>query len=101
LIADEVMSGFGRVTNPPFLFACSEARVEPDLLCLAKGLTCGYLPMAATLATRDIFNAFLGNYEEFKTFFHGHSYTGNQLGAATALASLDLLEGPASARTRV
>jgi len=111
LIADEVMTGFGRATSlsqgaaqdsrgSAALFACQEAGVRPDLLCLAKGLTGGYLPMAATLVTREIFEAFLGEYEEFKTFFHGHSYTGNQLGAVAALASLDLLETGASRRSR-
>jgi adenosylmethionine-8-amino-7-oxononanoate aminotransferase len=77
--------------------------VQPDFLCVAKGLTGGYLPMAATLTTQAVFDAFLGEYEEFKTFFHGHSFTANQLGAAAALASLDLLQSPASvgARTRL
>ena len=89
LIADEVMTGFGR-TGP--VFAVQREKVRPDFLCLAKGMTGGYLPMAATLTTREVFEAFLGKYEEFKTFFHGHSYTGNQLGAAAALASLELLE---------
>jgi adenosylmethionine-8-amino-7-oxononanoate aminotransferase len=70
--------------------------VQPDFLSLAKGLTGGYVPMAATLTTQEVFNAFLGEYEEFKTFFHGHSYTGNQLGAAAALASLDILQSRAS-----
>jgi adenosylmethionine-8-amino-7-oxononanoate aminotransferase len=65
--------------------------VQPDFLVLAKGLTGGYLPMAATLTTTAVFEAFLGDYAEFKTFFHGHSYTGNQLGAAAGLASLKLL----------
>ena len=65
--------------------------MTPDFLCVAKGLTGGYLPMAATLTTQRVFDAFLGEYEEFKTFFHGHSFTGNQLGAAASLASLDLL----------
>jgi adenosylmethionine-8-amino-7-oxononanoate aminotransferase len=74
--------------------------VQPDFLALAKGLTGGYLPMAATLTTQNVFDAFLGEHDEFKTFFHGHSYTGNQLGAASALASLDLLQTPASIRTR-
>lgn len=97
LIADEVMTGFGR-TGP--LFACQKESVTPDLMALAKGMTGGYLPMAATLATRKIFNAFLGDYDEFKTFFHGHSYTGNQLGASASLASLRLLESPASVRAR-
>ena len=122
LIADEVMTGFGRTgfvaavcdrrTAPgdsggghrpplqPDLFACQHEGVQPDFLCLAKGLTGGYLPMAATLTTRKIFNAFLGRYEEFKTFFHGHSYTANQLGAAAALASLEILQSPESIRSR-
>jgi lysine--8-amino-7-oxononanoate aminotransferase len=70
------------------------------LMALAKGLTGGYLPMAATLATQPIFEAFLGRYDEFTTFFHGHSYTANQLGAAASLASLRLLESAASVRAR-
>jgi adenosylmethionine-8-amino-7-oxononanoate aminotransferase len=74
--------------------------VQPDFLCLAKGLTGGYLPMAATLTTQKVFNAFLGEYDEFKTFFHGHSYTANQLGAAAALASLEILQGNQSVRAR-
>jgi adenosylmethionine-8-amino-7-oxononanoate transaminase len=97
LIADEVMTGFGR-TGP--LFACQSEGVRPDFLALAKGLTGGYLPMAATLTTQAVFDAFLGEYEEFKTFFHGHSFTGNQLGAVAALASLDLLDRPESRRAR-
>lgn len=97
LIADEVMTGFAR-TGP--LFACQAEQVQPDFLALAKGLTGGYLPMAATLTTSAVFDAFLGDYSEFKTFFHGHSYTGNQLGAAAALASLKLLQGPAGVRAR-
>jgi adenosylmethionine-8-amino-7-oxononanoate aminotransferase len=95
LIADEVMTGFGRCGIPnESLFATHQEGVQPDFLCLAKGLTGGYLPMAATLTTNAVFEAFLGQYEEFKTFFHGHSYTGNQLGAAAALANLELLEDP-------
>ncbi len=97
LIADEVMTGFGR-TGP--LFACHKESVSPDLMALAKGMTGGYLPMAATLATRKIFNAFLGRYDQFKTFFHGHSYTANQLGAAASLASLRVLESASSIRAR-
>ena len=121
LIADEVMTGFGRTgvatlvkarshrhANPRFhkrgygaiQFACHHEGVQPDFLCLAKGLTGGYLPMAATLTTRKIFDAFLGGYEEFKTFFHGHSYTANQLGAAAALASLEILQSEKSIRAR-
>jgi adenosylmethionine---8-amino-7-oxononanoate aminotransferase len=93
IIADEVMTGFGRVaTAKNGLFAVQEEAVIPDFIALAKGLTGGYLPMAATLTTSEVFEAFLGEYHEFKTFFHGHSYTGNQLGAAAALASLDILE---------
>ena len=99
LIADEVMTGFGR-TGGSSLFASHQEGVQPDFLAVAKGLTGGYLPMAATLTTPAVFDAFLGDYAEFKTFFHGHSFTGNQLGAAAALASLDLLERPASLRTR-
>ena len=100
LVADEVMTGFGRTGT---VFASHAEGVQPDFLALAKGLTGGYLPMAATLTTQRVFDAFLGEYEEFKTFFHGHSYTGNQLGAAVALASQDLLTGKAStaARTRL
>jgi len=93
LIADEVMTAFGR-TGP--IFACEREEVSPDLLAMAKGLTGGYLPMAATLTTGEIFDAFLGEYSELKTFFHGHSYTGNQLGASAALASLKLLREPAA-----
>jgi len=109
LIADEVMTGFGRTGFPrstlnpqpsTSLFACHHEGVQPDFLCLAKGLTGGYLPMAATLTTQRIFDAFLGEYGEFKTFFHGHSYTANQLGAAAALASLDILQGKQSADAR-
>jgi adenosylmethionine-8-amino-7-oxononanoate aminotransferase len=89
LILDEVATGFGRTGK---MFAAEHAGVAPDLMCLAKGLTGGYLPLAATLATEQIFSAFLGDYKEFKTFFHGHTYTGNPLGCAAALASLDLFE---------
>ena len=107
LIADEVMTGFGRTTSHSAfrtphlpLFACQQENVQPDFLCLAKGMTGGYLPMAATLTTQNIFDAFLGEYAEFKTFFHGHSFTGNQLGASAALASLEILQSSASARAR-
>ena len=89
LIADEVLTGFGRTGT---MFACEQENVAPDLMALAKGLTGGYLPLAATLATEEIFTAFLGDYSEFKTFFHGHSYTGNQLGCAAALANLQVFE---------
>ena len=89
LIADEVAVGFGRTGR---MFACEHEDVSPDLLCLAKGLTGGYLPMAATLATDEIFRAFLGTYSESKSFFHGHTYGGNPLGAAAGLATLDVFE---------
>ena len=101
LIADEVMTAFGRATvSAPSLLACHQENVHPDFAALAKGLTGGYLPMAATLTTREVFTAFLGGYDEFKTFFHGHSFTGNQLGAAAALASLEILESRASLAAR-
>lgn len=99
LIADEVMTGFGR-TGGASLFASHHEGVQPDFLCVAKGLTGGYLPMAATLTTQTVFDAFLGEYEEFKTFFHGHSFTANQLGASAALASLGLLKTAVSVRAR-
>jgi len=89
LIADEVMTGFGRTGT---MFACQQESVTPDFLCLAKGLTGGYLPLAATLTSEAVFSAFLGHYEERKTFFHGHSFTGNPLGCAAALASLAIFE---------
>ncbi len=89
LIADEVATGFGRTGT---LFACDQEGVSPDLMCLSKGLTGGYMPLAATLATETIYEEFLGSYEEFRTFFHGHSYTGNPLGCAAALANLDVFE---------
>src|SRR5439155_5436763 len=84
-IADEVATGFGRTGR---MFACEHAGITPDLMCLAKGLSGGYLPLAATLATEEVFAAFLGPYDEFRAFFHGHTYTGNPLGCAVALASL-------------
>lgn len=86
-VLDEVATGFGRTGK---MFACEHAEVTPDILCLAKGITGGYLPLAATLTTEEIFAAFLGEYQEFKTFFHGHTYTGNPLGCAAALANLEL-----------
>jgi adenosylmethionine-8-amino-7-oxononanoate aminotransferase len=89
LICDEVATGFGRTGK---MFACEHEDVEPDLLCLAKGLTGGYLPLAATLATERIYEGFLGAPEEYRTFFHGHTYTGNPLACAAALASLDAFE---------
>ncbi|HET6249389.1 MAG TPA: adenosylmethionine--8-amino-7-oxononanoate transaminase [Tepidisphaeraceae bacterium] len=87
LIADEVAVGFGRTGK---MFACEHEGISPDLMCVAKGITGGYLPLAATFATQKIFDAFLGDPWEGRTFFHGHTYTGNPLAAAAALASLDL-----------
>jgi adenosylmethionine-8-amino-7-oxononanoate aminotransferase len=87
LIADEVAVGFGRTGT---MFASEQEGVSPDILCLAKGITAGYLPLAATLTTQKIFDGFLGEYKEKKTFFHGHTYTGNPLACAAALASLGL-----------
>jgi adenosylmethionine-8-amino-7-oxononanoate aminotransferase len=89
LICDEVATGFGRTGR---MFACEHEAVEPDLMCAAKGITGGYLPLAATFATQKIFDAFLGQPAEGKTFFHGHTYTGNALACAAAMASLDLFE---------
>jgi adenosylmethionine---8-amino-7-oxononanoate aminotransferase len=89
LICDEVATGFGRTGR---MFACQHEGVVPDFLCLSKGLTGGYLPLAATLTTERIYRAFLGEHAEFKTFFHGHTYTGNPLACAAALASLDVFE---------
>ncbi|MGH3016280.1 MAG: aminotransferase class III-fold pyridoxal phosphate-dependent enzyme, partial [Gaiellaceae bacterium] len=89
LICDEVATGFGRTGT---MFACEQERVSPDFLCLAKGLTGGYLPLAATLATERVYEGFLGAHEDFRTFFHGHTYTGNPLACAAALATLDVFE---------
>jgi len=89
MIADEVAVGFGRTGK---MFACEHEGVTPDMLVLAKGITGGYLPLAATLTTDEIYNAFLGAHEEFKTFFHGHTYTGNPLACAAALANLDIFK---------
>ncbi|MDQ4040556.1 MAG: adenosylmethionine--8-amino-7-oxononanoate transaminase, partial [Actinomycetota bacterium] len=87
LICDEVATGFGRTGR---MFACEHEDVSPDFLCLAKGLTGGYLPLAATLTTERVYEGFLGRFEEFRTFFHGHTYTGNPLACAAALATLDV-----------
>jgi adenosylmethionine---8-amino-7-oxononanoate aminotransferase len=89
LICDEVATGFGRTGT---MFACEQEDVAPDLLCLGKGLTGGYLPLAATLATERIYEGFLGEPAAGRTFFHGHTYTGNPLACAAALASLDAFE---------
>jgi adenosylmethionine-8-amino-7-oxononanoate aminotransferase len=115
LIADEIMTAFGRLgtglenhtpanaarrPSEARVFASHLEGVQPDFLAMAKGLAGGYLPMAATLTTQAVFEAFLGEYEEFKTFFHGHSFTGNPLGAAAALASLEILESKESLEDR-
>jgi adenosylmethionine-8-amino-7-oxononanoate aminotransferase len=89
LIADEVATGFGRTGT---MFACEQAGITPDLMCLAKGLSGGYLPLAATLATEEVFATFLAPYEDFRAFFHGHTFTGNALACAVALASLRVFE---------
>ena len=89
LICDEVATGFGRTGR---MFACEHEGVAPDLLCLAKGITGGYLPLAATLATEEIYQGFLGEHADFRTFFHGHTYTGNPLACAAGLATLDVFE---------
>src|SRR5207249_11614105 len=89
LVVDEVATGFGRTGR---LFACEHEGVEPDLMCVAKGLTGGYLPLSATLATGAVFDAFLARPEEHRTLYHGHSYSGNPLCSAAAPANLDVFE---------
>jgi adenosylmethionine-8-amino-7-oxononanoate aminotransferase len=89
LIADEVATGFGRTGT---LFACDREGVVPDLMCVAKGITGGYLPLAATLTTERVFGGFLAEFRDKRTFFHGHTYTGNPLACAAAIANIDLLE---------
>ena len=88
-IADEVATGFGRTGR---MFACEHEEVRPDLMAISKGLTGGYMPLAATLTTERVYHQFLGHHEQFRTFFHGHSYTGNPLGCAVALANLEVLK---------
>jgi len=89
LICDEVATGFGRTGK---MFACEQEGISPDLMCVAKGVTGGYLPLAATLTSQKIFDAFLGEISEQKTFFHGHTYTGNPLACAAAIANLELFK---------
>ena len=89
LIADEVATGMGRTGR---MWACEWEGVQPDFLCTGKGLTGGYLPMAATITTRAVWNAFLGEYQQSKSFFHGHTFGGNPLAAAAAIATLELFE---------
>jgi adenosylmethionine-8-amino-7-oxononanoate aminotransferase len=87
MIADEVATGFGRTGT---MFACDQEKVSPDIMTVAKGITGGYLPLAATLTTEDIYVGFLGEHKELRTFFHGHTYTGNPLACAAAIANIDL-----------
>jgi adenosylmethionine-8-amino-7-oxononanoate aminotransferase len=89
LIVDEVATGFGRTGK---MFACEHEDVSPDIMTVAKGITAGYLPLAATLTTQEVYSAFLGDYQQQKTFFHGHSYTGNPLACAAALANLKVFK---------
>jgi adenosylmethionine-8-amino-7-oxononanoate aminotransferase len=89
LICDEVATGFGRTGT---MFACEQEGVTPDFLTVAKGLTGGYLPLAATLTTERVYEGFLGEFSEFKTFFHGHTYTGNPLACAAGIATLEVFE---------
>jgi adenosylmethionine---8-amino-7-oxononanoate aminotransferase len=93
MIADEVAVGMGRTGT---FLACEQEQVLPDFVCLAKGLSGGYLPVAATLTTTEIWNAFLGTYEDSRTFFHGHTYGGNALGCAAALATLEVFQQEAT-----
>jgi adenosylmethionine-8-amino-7-oxononanoate aminotransferase len=88
-ITDEVATGFGRTGN---MFACEEEKIFPDFMCVAKGITGGYLPLAATISTEEIFNGFLGQFDECKTFFHGHTYTGNPLACAVAVENINLFK---------
>jgi len=89
MIADEVATGFGRTGR---MFACEHEGVMPDIMCVAKGITGGYLPLAVTIVTEEIYNAFLGEYKDLKTFFHGHTYTGNQLACSAAIANLNIFK---------
>jgi adenosylmethionine-8-amino-7-oxononanoate aminotransferase (EC 2.6.1.62) len=89
MIVDEVATGFGRTGT---MFYCEQEDVCPDFMCLGKGITGGYLPLAATLTTEEVFNAFLGEFGEMKHFYHGHTYTGNNLACAVALANLEVFE---------
>jgi adenosylmethionine-8-amino-7-oxononanoate aminotransferase len=99
LIADEIAVGFGRTGT---LFACEQAQVTPDFLCLSKGLTGGFLPMSAVLTTQDVYEAFLDPHSRERAFLHSHSYTGNPLGCAAALASLSIFANePVLERNRV
>jgi len=92
LIADEVLTGFGRTGK---MFACEHAKISPDIICLSKALTAGYMPLGATVATDEIFDAFYDD-DRLKTFFHGHSYCANPLACAVAIANLELFEREAT-----
>ena len=96
MIADEVAVGFGRTGR---MFACEHEQVRPDIMTLAKGITGGYLPLAATVTTERIYEGFLGNYEEFKTLFHGHTYTGNPLACAAAIANMEIFAAESTVDT--
>jgi len=98
LIADEVATGFGRTGK---MFACEHEDVMPDILCLSKGITGGYMPLAVTLATEEIYRAFLGEFKDLRTFFHGHSYTGNPLACAAAVACLDIFREEETLRNMI
>jgi adenosylmethionine-8-amino-7-oxononanoate aminotransferase len=89
LIVDEVATGFGRTGK---MFACEHEGITPDIMCVAKGVTGGYLPLAATLTTKEVYDGFKADYKDLKTFFHGHTYTGNPLAAASAIANIELFE---------
>ena len=89
MIVDEVAVGFGRTGK---MFACEHEGIAPDIMSLAKGISGGYLPLAATLISEEIYEGFLGECEELKTFFHGHTYTGNPLACAVSLANLEIFE---------
>ena len=89
LVCDEVATGFGRTGT---MFACEQANITPDIMCVAKGLTAGYLPVAATLTTEAVYDAFRGHYDKYRALFHGHTYGGNPLGCRAALANLDVFE---------
>jgi adenosylmethionine-8-amino-7-oxononanoate aminotransferase len=95
MIADEVATGFGRTGK---MFSCEHEDVSPDILCVAKGITGGYLPLAATLTTNKIYQGFLGEHRDLRTFFHGHTYTGNPLACAAAIANIDLFQTKYRAR---
>ena len=89
LIADEIAVGFGRTGT---MFACEQAGMRPDFICLSKGLTGGYLPLSVVVTTEDVFGAFYDDYTKLSAFLHSHSYTGNPLACAAALATLDIFE---------